>query len=124
MCLPVVTRHHPQEKHSTFPYNFIGWSRAISLPCYSEGQTQSRISDILPNSVINSWSSGSRLFSFFYIQLFSIHQLNMLGNDSDAPRGSKPSGLPERKKLPRTLQKIIDEADDDDNFYEELCEGT
>ncbi|KAL5346731.1 hypothetical protein ACLOAV_008438 [Pseudogymnoascus australis] len=48
----------------------------------------------------------------------------MLGNDSDAPRGSKPSGLPERKKLPRTLQKIIDEADNDDNFYDELCEGT
>jgi mitochondrial fission process protein 1 len=32
--------------------------------------------------------------------------------------------LPEPEPLPPALQKIIDKADKDDNFYDELWEGT
>lgn len=32
--------------------------------------------------------------------------------------------LPPPEELPPSLQKIIDKADKDDNFYDELWEGT
>ncbi|KAE9371477.1 hypothetical protein N431DRAFT_341852 [Stipitochalara longipes BDJ] len=48
----------------------------------------------------------------------------MAKNDSDKPRGPPPSGLPEPEKLPPALQKIIDKADKEDNFYDELYDGT
>ncbi|KAL1863962.1 hypothetical protein VTK73DRAFT_6282 [Phialemonium thermophilum] len=34
-----------------------------------------------------------------------------------------PNKLPERTKLPKSLQKIIDKADKDDNLYDEVVEG-
>lgn len=48
----------------------------------------------------------------------------MSGNDSDKSRGPPPEGLPEREKLSPALQKIIDKADKEDNFYDELYDGT
>jgi fission process protein 1 len=48
----------------------------------------------------------------------------MAKNDSDKPRGPPPTGLPEPEKLPPSLQKIIDKADKEDNFYDELYDGT
>lgn len=48
----------------------------------------------------------------------------MAGNDSDKSRGPPPKGLPEPEKLPPALQKIIDKADKEDNFYDELYDGT
>ncbi|KAN0096430.1 Mitochondrial 18 KDa protein (MTP18) domain containing protein [Hyaloscypha variabilis] len=48
----------------------------------------------------------------------------MAKNDSDKPRGPPPSGLPEPEKLPPALQRIIDKADKEDNFYDELYDGT
>jgi len=48
----------------------------------------------------------------------------MAGKDSDKPRGPPPNGLPEPGKLPPSLQKIIDKADKEDNFYDELYDGT
>ena len=44
----------------------------------------------------------------------------------DEPKGPAafdPHKLPEQKKLPKGLQKIIDEADEEENFYDELVEG-
>lgn len=34
-----------------------------------------------------------------------------------------PDKLPDRQKLPPSLQKIIDKADKEDNFYDELVAG-
>ncbi|KAI1401212.1 mitochondrial 18 KDa protein-domain-containing protein [Hypoxylon fuscum] len=34
-----------------------------------------------------------------------------------------PSKLPERRDLPKNLQKIVDKSDNDDNFFDELVEG-
>jgi len=48
----------------------------------------------------------------------------MAGNDSDKPRGPRPTGLPEPEKLPPSLQQIIDKADKEENFYDELYDGT
>ncbi|PMD62585.1 uncharacterized protein K444DRAFT_523896 [Hyaloscypha bicolor E] len=48
----------------------------------------------------------------------------MAKNDSDKPRGPPPNGLPEPEKLPPALQKIVDKADKEDNFYDELYDGT
>ncbi|KAK2623527.1 hypothetical protein QTJ16_007081 [Diplocarpon rosae] len=50
----------------------------------------------------------------------------MSGKDSDKSdaRGSPPSGLPPRAKLPASFQKIIDKAESDENFYDELYDGT
>ena len=47
----------------------------------------------------------------------------MPGKDSDK-RPPPPKGLPEPEKLPPSLQKIIDKADNEDNFYDELYDGT
>jgi hypothetical protein len=48
----------------------------------------------------------------------------MPGNESDK-RGPAPTGpLPPPEKLPSSLQKIIDKADTEDNFYDELYDGT
>jgi len=47
----------------------------------------------------------------------------MPGNDSDKPRGPRPTSLPEPEKLPPALQKIIDKADKEENFYDELYDG-
>lgn len=34
-----------------------------------------------------------------------------------------PNKLPERQKLPRGLQSIVDQSDKDDGFFDELVEG-
>ncbi|KAI9051734.1 hypothetical protein LZ554_004774 [Drepanopeziza brunnea f. sp. 'monogermtubi'] len=49
----------------------------------------------------------------------------MSGKDSDKrePKGSPPTGLPAREKLPAEFQKIIDKSDSDENFYDELYDG-
>lgn len=48
----------------------------------------------------------------------------MSGNDSDKSRDPLPNGLPEPEKLPPALQKLVDKADKEDNFYDELYDGT
>jgi fission process protein 1 len=48
----------------------------------------------------------------------------MAGKDSDKPRGPPPNELPEPEKLPSSFQRIIDKADSEDNFYDELYDGT
>jgi len=50
----------------------------------------------------------------------------MPGKDSDKSesRGPPPTGLPPREKLPPAFQKIIDKSDSDENFYDELYDGT
>ncbi|KAH8602098.1 mitochondrial 18 KDa protein-domain-containing protein [Bisporella sp. PMI_857] len=42
---------------------------------------------------------------------------------SDKPRGPPPTGLPKNEKLPTSLQAIVDRADKEDNFYDELYDG-
>ncbi|RYP43547.1 hypothetical protein DL768_009866 [Monosporascus sp. mg162] len=37
--------------------------------------------------------------------------------------GFDPDRLPERRKLPKGLQKIVDNSDKDENFFDELVEG-
>lgn len=34
-----------------------------------------------------------------------------------------PNRLPNREKLPQSLQKIVDKADHEDNFYDEIVSG-
>lgn len=50
----------------------------------------------------------------------------MSGKDSDKDKrqGPPPTGLPPREQLPPALQKIIDREDREENFYEELYDGT
>ncbi|KAH8678692.1 mitochondrial 18 KDa protein-domain-containing protein [Tricladium varicosporioides] len=50
----------------------------------------------------------------------------MAGKDSenDKRQGSPPSELPAPEKLPASLQKIVDKADVDESFYDDLYEGT
>jgi len=48
----------------------------------------------------------------------------MAGKDSDKPRGPPPGELPKPEKLPEAFQRIIDKADNEDNFYDELYDGT
>jgi fission process protein 1 len=48
----------------------------------------------------------------------------MPDKDSDKPRGTPPGDLPKPSKLPTSLQRIIDKADKEDNFYDELYDGT
>jgi len=45
-------------------------------------------------------------------------------NSSSATSTGVDSQLPPPEKLPPSLQKIIDKADKEDNFYDELWEGT
>ncbi len=40
-----------------------------------------------------------------------------------APKEFDPKKLPEREKLPKSLQSIVDKADKDENFYNELLSG-
>lgn len=49
----------------------------------------------------------------------------MAGKDegSTQPRGPPPSGLPAPEKLPSSLQSIVDKADKDESFYDELYDG-
>ncbi|KIN00427.1 hypothetical protein OIDMADRAFT_19514 [Oidiodendron maius Zn] len=47
----------------------------------------------------------------------------MPGKDSDKGRGPFPEDTPERKQLSPTLQKLVDKADKDENFYDELYDG-
>ncbi|EMR87759.1 hypothetical protein ACHAO1_000598 [Botrytis cinerea] len=47
----------------------------------------------------------------------------MAGKDSSNSRGPPPTGLPGVEKLPDGLQKIVDKADTEDNFYDELYDG-
>jgi len=45
--------------------------------------------------------------------------------DKPAPhRGPPPSSLPKNEMLPQSLQAIVDKADREDNFYDELYDGT
>jgi fission process protein 1 len=48
----------------------------------------------------------------------------MPDKDSDKSGGSPPTDLPKRKKLPKALQKIIDKADKEENFYDEIYDGS
>ncbi|CZS91346.1 uncharacterized protein RCO7_01578 [Rhynchosporium graminicola] len=51
----------------------------------------------------------------------------MSDKDSDKkapPKGPAPTGLPPREKLSPAFQKIIDKSDSEDNFYDELYDGT
>lgn len=34
-----------------------------------------------------------------------------------------PNKLPERRSLPKDLQRIVDKSDADDNFFDELVDG-
>jgi mitochondrial fission process protein 1 len=45
-------------------------------------------------------------------------------NSSSAAPTGIDSQLPPPEKLPKSLQKIIDKADKEENFYDELWEGT
>jgi len=38
--------------------------------------------------------------------------------------GSSSGDLPRAEKLPEALQKIIDKDESEDNFYDELYDGT
>jgi fission process protein 1 len=40
------------------------------------------------------------------------------------PGAVAPGPLPEREALPPSLQKIVDKADKDESFYDELWDGT
>jgi len=42
----------------------------------------------------------------------------------EKPRGPAPTGLPKNEKLPAKLQAIVDKADQEENFYDELYDGT
>lgn len=44
-------------------------------------------------------------------------------NAAPAVAGFDPDKLPEREKLPKKLQKIIDKSDKEENFYDEIVEG-
>lgn len=46
----------------------------------------------------------------------------MAGKDED--KKGAPVGLPAREKLPSSLQNIVDKAEKEDNFYDELYDGT
>lgn len=48
----------------------------------------------------------------------------MAGNSTETPRGPAPTGLPAPEKLPRSLQSIVDKADKDESFYDDLYDGT
>jgi hypothetical protein len=49
----------------------------------------------------------------------------MAGNNTEQPpRGPPPTGLPDREKLPKSLQSIVDKADKDESFYDDLYDGT
>lgn len=47
----------------------------------------------------------------------------MSDKDTNKSRGPPPTGLPPAEKLPASLQRIIDSADDD-SFYDDLYDGT
>lgn len=48
----------------------------------------------------------------------------MAGKDEDKSRGPLPTGLPKNEPLPPALKKIIEKADKDESFYDELVDGT
>jgi fission process protein 1 len=48
----------------------------------------------------------------------------MSDKNSNKPKGPPPTDLPDPEKLPPALQKIIDKADKEENFYDELYDGT
>ncbi|KAF7924502.1 uncharacterized protein EAE98_006961 [Botrytis deweyae] len=47
----------------------------------------------------------------------------MAGKDNNNSRGPPPTGLPDVEKLPEGMQRIVDKADKEDNFYDELYDG-
>jgi hypothetical protein len=47
-----------------------------------------------------------------------------LNSSSATATGVDPSQLPPPEELPPALQKIIDKADKEENFYDELWEGS
>lgn len=47
----------------------------------------------------------------------------MAGKDSNTSRGPPTTGLPDAEKLPDGLQRIVDKADKEENFYDELYDG-
>ncbi|CAD6448628.1 a3c4c240-d6a9-4a71-8612-7c859e15d5f4 [Sclerotinia trifoliorum] len=47
----------------------------------------------------------------------------MTGKDNNNSRGPPPTGLPAVEKLPAGLQKLVDKADKDESFYDELYDG-
>ncbi|KAG9246047.1 mitochondrial 18 KDa protein-domain-containing protein [Calycina marina] len=46
-----------------------------------------------------------------------------MSDKPEKPQGPAPTGLPANHKLPASLQSIVDEADRDENFYDELYDG-
>jgi mitochondrial fission process protein 1 len=52
-----------------------------------------------------------------------LNNPEMSGKDADNGRGPPPTGLPERKELSPTLQKLVDKTDKEENFYDELYDG-
>ncbi len=48
----------------------------------------------------------------------------MARKDEDNSGRSPPSDLPKREKLSPALQKILDNTESEDNFYDELFDGT
>lgn len=46
-----------------------------------------------------------------------------LGKTEKTVKEFDPDKLPQREKLPKKLQKIMDKADKEDSFYDELVEG-
>lgn len=47
-----------------------------------------------------------------------------MSDKPEKPRGPAPTGLPKNEKLPANLQAIVDKADQEENFYDELYDGT
>ncbi len=44
-------------------------------------------------------------------------------DEKDGPEQFDPKALPPREKLPKSLQKLVDKADKEDNFYDEMVSG-
>lgn len=56
---------------------------------------------------------------------FGASSERMAGNNTEQPRGAPPpTDLTKRKELPQGLQRIVDKADKDESFYDELYDGT
>jgi fission process protein 1 len=65
---------------------------------------------------------GSRIPTL--LQSISKTPNTMPDKDSGKPRGVLSTDLPKPEKLSPSLQRIIDKADKDESFYDELYDGT
>ena len=46
-----------------------------------------------------------------------------MSDKPEKPRAPAPTGLPKNEKLPANLQAIVDKAEQEDNFYDEIYDG-